>query len=135
MGTIVMAIIIFIVIRKVLNKKAEKQTEAVKNGNDRARLALDLQYKRIADYIGSYYVLMGGVDAIAFSAGVGENSIRTRIDIMEGLKVLGVIPDYEANNCRGEEVLVTTPESAVPCYVVPTDEEIMIARDTYNLCK
>ena len=54
--------------------------------------------------------------------------------IMEGLKVLGVIPDYEANNCRGEEVLVTTPESAVPCYVVPTDEEIMIARDTYNLC-
>jgi acetate kinase len=52
---------------------------------------------------------------------------------MEGLKVLGVIPDYEANNCRGQEVLVTTPESKVPCYVIPTDEEIMIARDTYNL--
>ena len=71
----------------------------------------------------------------AFSAGVGENSIRTRTDIMEGLKVLGIIPDYEANNVRGEERLITTPESKIPCYIVPTDEELMIARDTYNLCK
>ena len=83
--------------------------------------------------IAMYYFELGGVDAIAFSAGVGENSIRTRTDIMEGLKVLGVIPDYEANNCRGKEVLVTTSDSKVPCYVVPTDEEIMIARDAYNL--
>ena len=91
--------------------------------------------QKIIDYIAMYYFELGGVDAIAFSAGVGENSIRTRTDIMEGLKVLGIIPDYEANNCRGEEKLVTTPESAIPCYVVPTDEELMIARDTYNLCK
>ena len=109
--------------------------EGINKGNERCVLAQKMYVQKIIDYIAMYYFELGGVDAIAFSAGVGENSIRTRIDIMEGLKVLGVIPDYEANNCRGEEVLVTTPESKVPCYVVPTDEEIMIARDTYNLCK
>ena len=108
--------------------------EGINKGNERCVLAQKMYVQKIIDYIAMYYFELGGVDAIAFSAGVGENSIRTRIDIMEGLKVLGVIPDYEANNCRGEEVLVTTPESKVPCYVVPTDEEIMIARDTYNLC-
>ena len=91
--------------------------------------------QKIIDYIAMYYFELGGVDAIAFSAGVGENSIRTRKDIMEGLGVLGVIPDYEANNTRGEEILITTPESKVPIYVIPTDEEVMIARDSYNLCK
>ena len=109
--------------------------EGIQKGNERCVLAQKMYVEKIIDYIAMYYFELGGVDAIAFSAGVGENSIRTRIDIMEGLKVLGVIPDYEANNCRGEEVLVTTPESKVPCYVIPTDEEIMIARDTYNLCK
>ena len=109
--------------------------EGINKGDERCVLAQKMYVQKIIDYIAMYYFEMGGVDAIAFSAGVGENSIRTRVDIMEGLKVLGVIPDYEANNSRGEEVLVTTPESAVPCYVVPTDEEIMIARDTYNLCK
>ena len=108
--------------------------EGINKGNTRCVLAQKMYVQKIIDYIAMYYFELGGVDAIAFSAGVGENSIRTRTDIMEGLKVLGVIPDYEANNCRGEEVLVTTPESAVPCYVIPTDEEIMIARDTYNLC-
>ena len=109
--------------------------EGINKGDERCVLAQKMYVQKIIDYIAMYYFEMGGVDAIAFSAGVGENSIRTRVDIMEGLKVLGVIPDYEANNSRGEEVLVTKPESAVPCYVVPTDEEIMIARDTYNLCK
>ena len=109
--------------------------EGINKGDARCILAQKMYVQKIIDYIAMYYFELGGVDAIAFSAGVGENSIRTRIDIMEGLKVLGVIPDYEANNCRGEEKLVTTPESKVPCYVVPTDEEIMIARDTYNLCK
>ena len=109
--------------------------EGIQKGNERCVLAQKMYVEKIIDYIAMYYFELGGVDAIAFSAGVGENSIRTRIDIMEGLKVLGVIPDYETNNCRGEEVLVTTPESKVPCYVIPTDEEIMIARDTYNLCK
>ena len=109
--------------------------DGINKGNERCVLAQKMYVQKIIDYIAMYYFELGGVDAIAFSAGVGENSIRTRIDIMEGLKVLGVIPDYEANNCRGVEKLVTTPESKVPCYVVPTDEEIMIARDTYNLCK
>ena len=109
--------------------------EGINKGNERCVLAQKMYVQKIIDYIAMYYFELGGVDAIAFSAGVGENSIRTRVDIMEGLKVLGVVPDYEANNCRGEEVLVTKEESAVPCYVVPTDEEIMIARDTYNLCK
>ena len=109
--------------------------EGINKGDARCILAQKMYVQKIIDYIAMYYFEMGGVDAIAFSAGVGENSIRTRIDIMEGLKVLGVIPDYEANNCRGVEVLVTTPDSKVPCYVVPTDEEIMIARDAFNLVK
>ena len=109
--------------------------EGINKGNERCVLAQKMYVQKIIDYIAMYYFEMGGVDAIAFSAGVGENSIRTRIDIMEGLKVLGVVPDYEANNCRGEEKLVTTSDSKVPCYVVPTDEEIMIARDAFNLVK
>ena len=107
--------------------------EGIIKGDERCVLAQKMYVQKIIDYIAMYYFELGGVDAIAFSAGVGENSIRTRTDIMEGLKVLGVIPDYEANNCRGKEVLVTTSDSKVPCYVVPTDEEIMIARDAYNL--
>ncbi len=109
--------------------------EGINKGNERCVLAQKMYVQKIIDYIAMYYFEMGGVDAIAFSAGVGENSIRTRVDIMEGLKVLGVVPDYEANNCRGKEVLVTKEESKVPCYVVPTDEEIMIARDAFNLVK
>ena len=109
--------------------------DGIKKGNERCILAQKMYVEKIIDYIAMYYFEMGGVDAIAFSAGVGENSIRTRLDIMEGLKVLGVIPDLEANNCRGEEVLVTKEDSKVPCYVVPTDEEIMIARDAFNLVK
>ena len=109
--------------------------EGIQKGNERCVLAQKMYVQKIIDYIAMYYFELGGVDAIAFSAGVGENSIRTRTDIMEGLKVLGVEIDYEANNSRGEEKLVTTENSKVPCYVIPTDEEIMIARDTYNLCK
>lgn len=109
--------------------------EGITKGNERCVLAQKMYVQKIIDYIAMYYFELEGVDAIAFSAGVGENSIRTRTDIMEGLKVLGIIPDYEANNVRGEERLITTPESKIPCYIVPTDEELMIARDTYNLCK
>ncbi|MBR3660741.1 MAG: acetate kinase [Bacilli bacterium] len=109
--------------------------EGISKGNERCVLAQKMYVQKIIDYIAMYYFELGGVDAIAFSAGVGENSIRTRLDIMEGLQVLGVIPDIEANNCRGEEKLVTAADSKVPCYVIPTDEELMIARDTYNLCK
>ena len=109
--------------------------EGIIKGDDRCLLAQKMYVRRIINYIAMYYFELGGVDAIAFSAGVGENSIRTRKDILEGLEVLGVVPDYEANNTRGEEIRITTDESKVPVYVIPTDEEVMIARDAYNLCK
>jgi acetate kinase len=76
---------------------------------------------------------MGGADAICFTAGIGENSISTREKIIERLAVLGIKLDKEANNIRGEERLITTKDSSIPCYVIPTNEELMIARDTYNL--
>ena len=109
--------------------------EGIIKGDDRCLLAQKMYVQKIIDYIAMYYFELGGVDAIAFSAGVGENSIRTRKDILEGLGVLGIVPDYEANNTRGEEIRITTDESKVPVYVIPTDEEVMIARDAYNLCK
>ena len=109
--------------------------EGITKGDDRCLLAQKMYVQKIIDYIAMYYFELGGVDAIAFSAGVGENSIRTRKDIMEGLGVLGIVPDYEANNTRGEEIKITTDESKIPVYVIPTDEEVMIARDAYNLCK
>lgn len=107
--------------------------EAVSKGNERALLAQKMYVKRIIDYIAMYYMQLGGCDAICFTAGVGENSASTRMDIMEGLQAIGVIPDKDANNCRGEEKLITKEESKVPCYIIPTDEEIMIVRDNYSL--
>ena len=107
--------------------------EAVKNGNDRARLALDLQYKRIADYIGSYYVLMGGVDAIVFTAGIGENSPRCRQSVIDRISVLGAKLDKEANQTRGKEAILSTPDSKVAVLLIPTEEELMIARDVVRV--
>ena len=107
--------------------------EAVKNGNDRARLALDLQYKRIADYIGSYYVLMGGVDAIVFTAGIGENSPRCRQSVIDRISVLGAKLDSEANQTRGKEAILSTPDSKVAVLLIPTEEELMIARDVVRV--
>ena len=89
--------------------------------------------QKIVDYIAKYYVLLEGVDAIAFTAGIGENSINVRKGVIDKLKVLGIKLDEEKNNVRGQEQLITTPDSSVPCYIIPTDEEVMIARDTYNL--
>ena len=76
---------------------------------------------------------MNGVDVIAFTAGVGENSIATRKSIMEKISYLGITLDKEANNCRGKEVMISTPDSKVQCWVVPTNEELMIARDTKDI--
>ena len=104
-------------------------------GNERAKLALDIQYKRIADYIGSYYVYMGGVDAIVFTAGIGENCARAREQVIERVSVLGAKLDLEANNIRGEEKEISSKDSKVKVYLIPTEEELMIARDTYALVK
>ena len=108
---------------------------AAEEGNERARLALDMYNYRIKKYIGAYAAAMGGVDAIVWTAGVGENQIGTRLEACSDLEFLGVKIDAEANNCRGVEKLISTPDSRVQVWVVPTDEEIVIARDTMELVK
>ena len=107
--------------------------DGIKVGNQRCNLAQKMFTNRIIDYIAKYYVELGGCDAIVFTAGIGENSIHTRREIIDGLAVLGVKIDEEANDCRGVERLITTEDSKIPCYVIPTNEELMIARDTYAL--
>ena len=109
--------------------------DGINRGNERCILAQKMYVRRIIDYIAKYYVELGGCDAIVFTAGVGENSIHTRHEVLDGLKVLGVEIDEEANNVRGEERLITTENSSIPCYIIPTNEELMIARDTYDLSK
>ncbi|MBN2696380.1 MAG: acetate kinase [Bacilli bacterium] len=107
---------------------------ASEQGNHRAQLAIDIQAKRIADYIASYYVYMGGADAIVFTAGIGENAATTRENIINRVSVLGAKIDPERNACRGVERLISTDDSKIAVYVVPTNEEVMIARDTLRLC-
>ena len=109
--------------------------EGIKNGDELCKLAQDIYVRRIVEYIAKYYVLLGGCDAIVMTAGVGENSISTRKQILDKLSVLGVQIDEERNNIRGEEQLITKDTSKIPVWVIPTDEELMIARDTYELAK
>ena len=109
---------------------------AAKEGNERAKLALQMYAYRIKKYIGAYAAAMGGVDVIVWTAGVGENQTGTRADACEGLDFLGIEIDREKNAAvRSREELISTPESKVKVYVVPTDEEIVIARDTMELVK
>ena len=109
--------------------------EGIKNGDELCKLAQDIYVRRIVEYIAKYYVLLGGCDAIVMTAGVGENSIPTRKQILDKLSVLGIEVDEERNNIRGEEQLITKDSSKIPVWVIPTDEELMIARDTYSLAK
>ena len=107
--------------------------EASKNGNEDASNALDVLAYRIIKYIGAYYMALGGADAIALTAGAGENSSEIRKSIMDGLSAIGVEMDEEANKTHGEEVLLSTPSSKVPVWIVPTNEELAIARETARL--
>lgn len=107
--------------------------DGMKIGNYRCTLAQQMFTRRIIDHIAKYFVQLGGCDAIVFTAGIGENSSHTRREVIDGLAALGVKIDEEANDCRGVERLITTEDSAIPCYIIPTDEELMIARDTYLL--
>lgn len=107
--------------------------DGMKIGNPRCALAQKMFTNRIIDHIAKYYVELGGCDAIVFTAGIGENSIHTRREVLDGLSVLGIKIDEEANDCRGVERLITAEDSTIPCYVIPTNEELMIARDTYML--
>ena len=109
--------------------------DGISNGDERCILAQKMYVKRIVDFIAKYYVELGGCDAIIFTAGVGENSISTRMEVMEKLSCLGVKPDEERNNVRGKEALISADNSKIPIYVIPTNEELMIATDTYNLAK
>mgnify|MGYP004507266995 FL=1 len=109
--------------------------DGIKEGNERCVLANKMYVKRVIDYIAKYYVELGGCDAIIFTAGVGENGIQTRKEIIEGLKVLGVTLNEENNNTRGEEIKISGDDSKIDVWVIPTDEELMIAKDTYLLVK
>ena len=108
---------------------------AAKEGNERAVLALKMYNYRIKKYIGAYAAAMGGVDIIVWTAGVGENQVGTRLESCSGLEFIGVKMDARANNVRGKEAIISAPDSKVTVCVVPTDEEIVIARDTMDLVK
>ena len=107
--------------------------EARDQGNKRAKLALDIFEKRVRGYVGSYMTELDHVDAIVFTAGVGENSIEMRESICAGLKSLRIKLDPERNNVRGEDKLISSDDSAIKVFVIPTNEELMIARDTKEL--
>ena len=107
--------------------------EARDQGNKRAKLALDIFEKRVRGYIGSYMTELDHVDAIVFTAGVGENSVEMRESIVAGLKSLGIKLDTERNNVRGEDRLISSDDSSIKVFVIPTNEELMIARDTKEL--
>jgi len=102
-------------------------------GDERAELALEVFAARIHKYIGSYAARMHGVDAIVFTAGVGENSTTIRERVLKGLEFMGVYWDPSLNQVRGKEAFVSYPHSPVKVMVIPTNEEVMIARDTVRL--
>lgn len=108
---------------------------AAAEGNDRAKLALDMFVYKVKQFIGAYAATLGGVDAIVFTAGVGENDRNVRADVLKGLEYLGVETDFDYNQTcpRGQEVELSTKNSKVRVYVIPTDEEMTIARDTAAL--
>ncbi|MBU3110737.1 acetate/propionate family kinase [Clostridium lacusfryxellense] len=106
---------------------------AWKDGNHRAQLAIDVFCYKVKKFIGSYVAVMGGVDAIVFTAGLGENSPETREQICKGLEFLGATIDNAKNNVRGKEAEISTDDSTTKIFVIPTNEELVIARDTLEL--
>ena len=133
---------------KILNKQSGKLglsgvsiddrdiETAAKEGNERAQLAIDNFVYQVAGFIGKLAVQMKGVDVLTFTAGIGEKGIDARRRICDYLGVLGVKIDEEKNDCRGKEIEISTPDSKVKVYVIPTNEELMIARDTKEIvCK
>ena len=106
---------------------------AIKAGNHRANLAREMFIYRVKKYVGAYAAAMNGVDILVFTGGIGENDAFIRGEIVKGLSVRGVTVDGEANNCRGVERVISTPDSKLTVCVIPTDEELMIASDTEAL--
>ena len=111
-----------------------RDVEAAKaEGDERATLAIDFYNHTVAEYIARYAVSMQGIDVIVFTAGIGENQINIRKGICDNLKFMGVEIDENVNNCRGEEIEISTANSKIKVFVIPTDEELMIARDTKEI--
>ena len=109
--------------------------DGIKAGDEKCILAQNMYTWKVANYIAMYNNLLGGADVIVLTAGIGENSKQTRKDIIDKIASLGVKIDEVANDFRGEERLISTPDSKIPVYVLPTNEELMIALDTYELVK
>ena len=109
--------------------------DGIKAGDERCILAQDMYTWKIANYVAMYNNMLNGADAIVLTAGLGENSKQTRIDILNKLESLGIKIDLEANDFRGEFRKISTEDSKIPVYVIPTNEELMIALDTYELVK
>lgn len=109
--------------------------EAADAGNERAQLALDVYYNKIKGYIGNYIAKLNGCDCLVFTAGVGENGIDVRENICKDLEALGIKMDAAKNKVRGKEVDVAADDSKIRIFIIPTNEELVIARDTYGLAK
>lgn len=107
--------------------------DGIAQNDERCIRTQKLYVKRIVEYIAKYYVLLGGVDAISFSGGIGEKAIQTRKDIIDELSALNIFIDEEKNNVRDDERVISSDKSSVKIFIVPTDEELMIARDTYEI--
>ena len=108
-------------------------TQAIEDGNTKAKSAFDAYIRQVVRFVGAYIAVMNGVDAIAFTAGVGENNKFVRAAVMEHLGYMGVKINHEANDSRGEEVMISTEDSKVKVFVVPTNEELAIARETVEI--
>ena len=106
---------------------------AVEQGNERAKLAWNMRTYQITKYIGGFIAALGGLDAIVFTAGIGENQEHLRSELLHNLEYLGVQVDEEKNLVHGVEREITTPDSTVRGFVIPTNEELVIARDTKAL--
>jgi acetate kinase len=109
--------------------------EAASKGNKRAELALEVFAYKIKKFIGEYSAVLNGTDAVIFTAGIGENSTTIRKRILSGLEGLGIKIDDEKNKIRGQEIDISTPDSKVRVLVIPTNEELTIARDTKEICE
>lgn len=120
---------------KGLSSDFRDLNEASENGNPDAKRAIDCLCYRIVKYIGSYVAAMNGVDAIAFTGGIGENAIPVRKAVVENLSYLGITLDEEANQTRGENKIISTPDSKVTVAIVPTNEELAICQETAELVK
>ena len=114
---------------------ARDVTNGMNEGDHRCKLTFDVQAKRIVDYVAAYYVYLGGCDAICFTAGMGENLKHLRMNVAKRLGVLGVEIDEQLNDTFSDERIISTPNSKIKLYIVPTNEEVLIARDTVRVAK